>query len=277
MERIKFPTQDISSLETFASNSHLVINKRLLIHYGPEKAIFISNLIDKFLYFKHKNMLNNGSWFFLIHEQQINQTGLTDFKIRTCKKFFLEEKILFTKRFGNPSKEWYKIDPYHLQTLINFSPAKTEGQSPRKPKGSNIYYSNIYNKDNKYKENIIPSTEKIVNKNKEYIPLAKKLSEIIKLKKNITHTSQQINSWANDIRRLVKENCVSIDRIKKALDWYENNIGGKFIPVIESGASLREKFFRLEAAMERDCGKYNSESESDYEEELPDRIKNQRR
>jgi hypothetical protein len=36
------------------------------------------------------------------------------------------------------------------------------------------------------------------------------------------------------------------------LDWYEDNRGGQYTPIVESGSSLREKFIRLESAMERE-------------------------
>jgi hypothetical protein len=89
---------------------------------------------------------------------------------------------------------------------------------------------------------------------KQYLPLAKKLSVIVKQQKNIKHTPNQLKSWANEIRKLVENNGVSPDRIRTALDWYQDNAGGQYIPVIESGASLREKFVKLEDAIRRNGG-----------------------
>ena len=60
-----------------------------------------------------------------------------------------------------------------------------------------------------------------------------------------------LTSWANEIRKLVEIDGVSIQRVETALDWYEENIGGQYIPVIESGSSLRNKFIKLEDAMRR--------------------------
>jgi hypothetical protein len=89
------------------------------------------------------------------------------------------------------------------------------------------------------------------NGNNNYKEYAEKLSEIIQTKKNIKHTSNQINSWAEEIRKLCELNGVSGERINKALDWYGRNIGGQYIPVIESGAALRDKFTKLENAIQR--------------------------
>lgn len=91
----------------------------------------------------------------------------------------------------------------------------------------------------------------IAERNEKYLPLARQLSDIVSSTKNIKHTSMQLKSWANEIRRLDEDNGVSIARMKDALDWYAENVGGQYIPVIESGRSFREKFVKLEAAIDR--------------------------
>jgi hypothetical protein len=129
-----------------------------------------------------------------------------------------------------------------------------------------LYLDHIYNKnlislvdiidDPTNDENIRPLKQKkkstVVEKNDTYYPLAEYLSNIIKHKKNITHTTRQKKAWANDIRKLADMNKISYERIETALQWYRKNIGGEWIPIIESGSSLREKFIKLEGAMERD-------------------------
>ena len=89
----------------------------------------------------------------------------------------------------------------------------------------------------------------IKERNKQYLPLANMLARIIQTNKNIKHTTSQLNTWANEIRQLEENNGISYHRIKDALRWYKKNIGGEFIPVIESGNSLRNKFMKLEWAM----------------------------
>lgn len=91
----------------------------------------------------------------------------------------------------------------------------------------------------------------IREKNKKYLPLAKHLLKTILSKKNIHYTLSHIETWANDIRLLCETNKVSYQRIRTVLKWYRTNIGGEYIPVIESGRSLKDKFLRLEDAIER--------------------------
>ena len=64
---------------------------------------------------------------------------------------------------------------------------------------------------------------------------------------------------------------IDYSRIERALKWYKENAGGQFVPIVESGSSLREKFVRLEAAIARSK---NSFREVEYEGKVPDRIKN---
>jgi len=124
-------------------------------------------------------------------------------------------------------------------------------------------YKKIYNNkdiEKDIEEDIIPPNKNvggesdkpsIETRNKIFLPLAKHLSKTIQKKKNITHTALQIKSWANEIRKLSEMNNIEIPRIKQVLGWYRDNIGGEYVPEVESGASLRNKFVRLEAAMTR--------------------------
>ena len=88
-------------------------------------------------------------------------------------------------------------------------------------------------------------------RNVKYLPLAKQLAKTIQTKKNIKHTPSQITQWTNEIRLLSEQNEIEYTRIEKVLDWYEDHIGEDYVPVIESGYSLKTKFMRLEDAMNR--------------------------
>lgn len=92
----------------------------------------------------------------------------------------------------------------------------------------------------------------IYKQTQECLPFARTLARIVQSQKNIDISSTKKQSWANEIRKLVfTSEKVGKDRVEKALMWYRKNVGGEYIPVIESGKSLRDKFTKLEAAMER--------------------------
>jgi len=111
-------------------------------------------------------------------------------------------------------------------------------------------YNNIINKNivgGKHQTRKIP----IAKRNDEYQPIAEKLYEIIRSHKKIIHPPRIISAWANQIRRIEEENGIDFHRIKKALEWYKDHVGDDYVPVIESGGALREKFLKLESAMNR--------------------------
>ena len=94
------------ALQVLSTDAYLRVNKNLIKLYGHEEAFFISNLVDKYIYFDKKNKLEEGG-FFLTHEQQMEETALSEYKIRLCKKLFKEEGLIQTKMKGLPAKEWY--------------------------------------------------------------------------------------------------------------------------------------------------------------------------
>ena len=99
--------------------------------------------------------------------------------------------------------------------------------------------------------------------NDETLCMAEELAKIILTKKKVRILPSQIQSWAREMKRLIDRHKIEPGRIWNALNWYRDNIGGEFVPVIESGRSFREKFLRLEAAMER-SEKQGSTSVSSY-------------
>lgn len=105
------------ALDLFSSDAFLSINKRLLKFAGPATAIFLSNLIDKYKYFKYHRK-DEAGWFFQTHEWQMEATGLTERSIRKCKKQLIAAKVLTTKWKGVPAKEWYKINVAQLIACV---------------------------------------------------------------------------------------------------------------------------------------------------------------
>jgi hypothetical protein len=102
-------------------------------------------------------------------------------------------------------------------------------------------------------ENSNPSGKpSIQERNNEYLPKAKRLAEIVQSNKNVKVTQSKLKSWSNEIRKITEQDGIDPSRIDTALDWYAENIGGEFVPVIESASALKRKFINLEEAIKRD-------------------------
>lgn len=85
--------------------------------------------------------------------------------------------------------------------------------------------------------------------------LAKRLHDTIASVKKVNHTSS-ISSWAAAMHMLEKVNKVGFGRMKRVLRWYcreyPQRHRERFFPKVDSGRAFREKFEKLEDAIERD-------------------------
>jgi hypothetical protein len=116
-------------LQSLNTTNYLIVNKTLINYFGVEAALFLSNLIDKYFYFKEHNRLKEG-WFYILHKNQTKQIGLSLHKLRKCKKQLINENIISTKMVGTPAKEHYFIHVEHLLTRINTRPTDFGRSSP---------------------------------------------------------------------------------------------------------------------------------------------------
>jgi len=127
---------------------------------------------------------------------------------------------------------------------------------------SNSNQSTQINKSNQPKQKKSDKPIKIIKvkktkQQKQYTSISKKLAQIISSHKRINKTSS-IHKWNKDIELLftkdLKINGDTHEDIKKridsALQFYAKNIGGTYIPDIQSGSSFRRKFISLENAMQ---------------------------
>jgi hypothetical protein len=177
------------SVEAFKSTGYLIVNKTLISALGLIPAVIIGNYVDKYFYFKEKNP-DNGSWFYLTHDQQNDQLGIGKHTIIKWKQFFIDKGILQSRLRGAPPKEWLKINFSVLTAYIykykdsptppvsgGLTPPNMEGLTP--PVSGGIYKDYEYNLSFKgdYKEgeggtpplpkkekNIIPPTLEMVQK-----------------------------------------------------------------------------------------------------------------
>ena len=104
------------------------------------------------------------------------------------------------------------------------------------------------------RKGVLPSASE---RSEQYFPLADKLAEILKKKSGFRNREKTVINWCNEIRRLVEEHEIAPERISAVLDWYAIHIGEDYVPVVESGWSLREKFIRLEVSMKKDTTNKN--------------------
>ena len=239
--------------QMYSNEAYLVVNKELLQRYGPARAIFLSNLIDKMLYFQKKQLTADGSFFLLLSTQR-QQTGMGTSAIRQCTEFFREAGILTITRRGVPPRNWYTLD---LQPLFYNIPKSRKSTLQRV--GNRIFKESEIDsiiKETKHKEIKLHSLDpagtrakrSVSNKNKEYVPLVETLWEVISARKKVKSTAKP-KAWANILRMMVEVDGLEMQRVSAAIKWLSDNPNcheQPYCPIIESARSLREKFEKLE-------------------------------
>jgi len=136
------------------------------------------------------------------------------------------------------------------------TPQETKKSTQKKERKKDIFSDPLDNQilesqEVDVKSSVSVSPPSLKDRTARFVPYAKKLAYVIKQAKNIKTSPQRLQAWANEIRKLHEVDGVSTRRIKQAIIWYRKNIGGQYVPVVESGESLRNKFVRLEDAMAR--------------------------
>jgi len=129
----------------------------------------------------------------------------------------------------------------------------SQGTTFKRTKPSKLN-SKLVDNPNQNKQPSKTNNKQTPPKQKEYIqfkPFAKQLAEIVQEKKNINITGTKIVAWTKSIEKLCRIDGIKEERLQTVLDWYKDNYGNDYVPVVESGQTLREKFTRLEDAIKR--------------------------
>ena len=95
-------------------------------------------------------------------------------------------------------------------------------------------------------------------KNELYLPYVQRLAQIVCSAPGVMRSKQKVQlnaartkQWVNEIRLLCDKDGITTNKLSRVLDWYAEHIGGEFIPEVESASSLRKKWPKLLAAIER--------------------------
>ena len=143
------------ALELLSSDSYLVVNKKLIKEFGPNTALFVSNLIDKYKYFQDNNFLLEDG-FYITHQKLTDEYGFTDRTIRNCKTTLKNKGIIETKLIGLPPKEYYFIDWEILLNTLNIYTKSSVRDIPDgtvRVKGNGTVRDNIIITNNKKTNN----------------------------------------------------------------------------------------------------------------------------
>ena len=281
-------------------SSGIIINKRLIKYLGGDVslAFFISDLMDRDNYFESLND-DYDDWFYSTKSRRSEEYGMSDKMLQRLMSRAISGNFVETKTAGNPSKQWIKIKYDNISQLISRVdgnvPARVDGNVPARVDG-NVPPLNSHTNSHLKKhtvtgqKNNLPKTtgtgrgkaapiitsvhsKALALTPPEAKPLASYLANIVISHINVNIPPQKISGWTIEIVDMILKDGLTPDRIEKALGWYKDNIGRKYVPVIQSGSSLRQKFLSLEAAVLRGSENEGRKKPSQSSHEKPDNEK----
>lgn len=225
---------------------------------GPKKNSFVLHK-DSLSILTKLSDEQAGKLFKAIFEYQTQDILPTDNLISIIFESFLNqfkrdvisyEKVCDRNR-ANIAKRWNKKIPNDTKNTTGKSgiPNDTKNTDSDSDSDSDIF-----------------SNENINISSNEDISLCKKdLQNVLEKKLN---RKLNTKTWAKDFAGLLKDlskRSNAIEDIKKAIAAIDANFGDKYFPVIQSAGALREKFSKVEAAIQRNSKtQYQPFADQDY-------------
>ena len=87
--------------------------------FNSNTALMLSEIYSEYTYWKDKNLLDPGGWFFSTVENIYYNTGLSKHQQLSACKELLSYGIIKIKYHGMPKKRYFKFDPTVLNQLYN--------------------------------------------------------------------------------------------------------------------------------------------------------------
>lgn len=225
----------------------------------PGPALLLAFFINK-LFIKTEVDEVKNKWFQCSPDEVAGRLFFTHHQQERMTKQLKDNGIINCENRGRPKKRWIKINISHMKEQIKkhfHTPAKVRASLPAKVRA--------YDNDSLYIKNINkrtgPTTEdgtgkkatQVIKLHPRWKKFSIQLSTAIQIIRKVNKTSN-IKTWPAQFRLLHIKEGVSIPRIRKVLNWYCKQIPdrNKWVPHVQSASSFRQKFFRVEGAMERE-------------------------
>jgi len=224
--------------------------------------------------------------FWKTDEELMEETGITRNELMRAKRQLKRLSFLKVTLEGIPSKTWYEVDPKAwMQTMEKdlgnakdspkvpdiqeagtftdmgnnqATPKVTGKQEPRLLESSNL--SSVLKLSSKTTsvQDKLGQQETTPTIHGKWIKYAMMLSKAIGVHRK-EKTAQRIPAWAREIRKLQTVEGVKPHHIREVMEWYCEELSKQdlikanpnFLPVAYSGDAFRNKFLKLEAAMNR--------------------------
>ena len=121
-----------------AQHRFLMVNKELVEAIGLDRTAVLSELIDKYVYFRNNNMLFEENWFYYTYER-FDKIGLKRKRIDSIINFLQKIGFIETKNAGSPRRRYFKLNE---EKIIDF----IEGKSSQGSNGADVNTQDLMEK-----------------------------------------------------------------------------------------------------------------------------------
>lgn len=286
----------------------------LLEHLSANKLLVLCYLVNQYNIRVRKMSWRKGGCWLKIKKETVAKTLKMDLKTVFNATEHLQSMGLLTKTSeGFPAKQSIKLNEEKIRKLIQFGKVSHPHQigknsssdrellpvnlrkppeldyedfAVKQPQGIKIrgirripivlHTAPSSDEEGKKNHSVEPSRKgkKPELKNGE-MEMAMSFAKAIESSRKVNCTSQ-INSWAQEFRKMISVDKVDPQRLQEVLDWYcskwreedLNRRGGNsdYLPVAFSAKTFRKKFLNIELAMER-LGEKQDIQEFEYDGE----------
>ena len=107
----------ITKLDKTFENDFLRVPRPFVRKFGLKAAILLSELYSEYTYWKERNLLDKGGWFYSTIENMAHNSGLSKSQQLQACKDLQEYGIIKVKYHGLPKKRYFKFDMTALDKL----------------------------------------------------------------------------------------------------------------------------------------------------------------
>ena len=109
----------VTKLDKTFENDFLRVPRPFVRKFGLKTAILLSELYSEYTYWKDRNLLEQGGWFYSTIENMAHNSGLSKSQqLQACKKL-QEYGIIKVKYHGLPKKRYFKFNMATLDKLYD--------------------------------------------------------------------------------------------------------------------------------------------------------------
>lgn len=108
-----------NKLDKMFENDFVRVPRPFIRKFNLNTAVMLSEIYSEYTYWKDRNELQQGGWFYSTVENMCYNTGLSKHQQLAACKELAEYGILKMKYYGMPKKRYFKFDPTAFNKLYN--------------------------------------------------------------------------------------------------------------------------------------------------------------